>query len=97
MPWKNPGMSKKISRGSPLTMSSPTALSARPMKMENRVLGMSSPPRPTKVANASIISANSSGEPNARATAARGGANPVKSTTEMVPPMKDATAAATSA
>ena len=97
MPWKNPGMSKKMSRGSPLTISSPTALRTSPMHIENTVFGMSSPPRPTKVANASTISANSSGEPKARATAASGGAKPVKSTTEMVPPMKEATAAATSA
>ena len=67
------------------------------MQIEKSVFGMSSPPSPMKVANASIISANSSGAPKASATAARGGAKPVKSSTEMVPPMNDAVAAATSA
>ena len=50
-----------------------------------------------KVANASSISANSSGEPKASATAASGGANAVKRITEMVPPMNDAVAAVISA
>ena len=55
---------------------------------------MSSPPSPMKVAKARIIKANSSGGPKASATSARGGANRVNSTTEMVPPTNDATAAA---
>ena len=65
--------------------------------IENNVLGMSSPPRPTKVAKASNISANSSGAPNAKATSASGGAKPVNRMIEMVPPTNDATAAATKA
>ena len=97
MPWKNPGTSKKMRRGAPLTMSSPTADSTRPMKMEKKVFGMSSPPRPMNVAKASIISANSSGEPKASATFASGGANIVNRITEIVPPTKDAVAATTSA
>ena len=67
------------------------------MNMEKNVFGTSSPPRPTKVAKASIIRANSSGAPNANATSASGGANIVNRITEMVPPTKDAVAAATSA
>jgi len=47
-----------------------------------------------KVANASIINANSSGAPNTRATWASGGAKKVNSTTDIVPPTKEATAAA---
>ena len=78
-------------------MSSPTALITSPMRIENRVLGTSSPPRPMKVAKARIISAKVSGGPNANATSASGGANRVNSTTEMVPPTKEAVAAATSA
>ena len=50
-----------------------------------------------KVAKARIIRANISGGPNASATSAKGGANRVNSTTETVPPTKDAVAAATSA
>ena len=61
------------------------------------VLGMSSPPSPMKVAKARTISANSSGGPKRRANAASGGANSVNSTTEIVPPMNEATAAVTSA
>ncbi len=50
-----------------------------------------------KVANASTISANSSGGPKRSANSASGGANSVNRTTEMVPPMKDAAAAVTRA
>ena len=96
-PWKNPDMSPKIRRGWPEMMSSPTVASTRPMRMEKMVLGMSSPPSPMKVANASTIRANSSGGPNLRAKAARGGAKSVNNTTEMVPPMNEAMAAAVSA
>ena len=78
-------------------MSSPTAESISPMKIEKRVLGISSPPSPMKVAKASIRRANSSGGPKASAKSASGGANRVNRTTEMVPPTKDAVAAATSA
>ena len=97
MPWKKPGIPPNISLGSPETMSSPTAPKTRPMKIENKVLGMSSPPRPTKVANAIIINANISGAPNDSATSASGGANRVNRTTPTLPPTKDAVAAATSA
>ena len=65
--------------------------------MEKIVFGMSSPPRPMNVANASTISANSSGGPNLSANSASGGANRVNRTTEIVPPMNEATAAAVSA
>jgi hypothetical protein len=47
-----------------------------------------------KVAKARIIRANSSGEPKARATSASGGANNVNKITEIVPPTKEAVAAA---
>ena len=97
MPCMKPDRSMKIRRGSPLTTSRPTALNTRPMKMEKKVLGMSSPPRPINVAKASIIKANSSGGPKARATSAKGGAKAVNRTTDMVPPTKDAVAAATKA
>ena len=92
-----PEMSPKISRGSPLMMSRPTALSTRPMQIEKIVLGISSPPSPMKVAKASTIKANSSGGPNLRAKVRQGGAKRVNSTTEIVPPTKDAVAAATKA
>jgi hypothetical protein len=49
------------------------------------------------VANASIISANSSAAPNARATFASGGANSVNRMMEIVPPMNEAVAAVTRA
>ena len=97
MPWKNPGMPPKISRGSPEMMSSPTAPNTSPMKMENRVFGMSSPPSPTKVANAISINAKISGAPKVSAISASGGANSVNKTTPTLPPMNDAVAAATSA
>ncbi len=90
-------MSRKISLGSPLMMSSPTALNTRPMQIEKMVFGISSPPRPTKVAKASSISAKISGSPKSSAMLANGGAKAVKSTMEMVPPMKEASAATTRA
>ena len=65
--------------------------------MEKIVFGMSSPPRPTNVANAKSMSAKISGFPNDRATDASIGANPVNSTLEIVPPANDASAAVTSA
>ena len=67
------------------------------MRIEKNVFGMSSPPSPMKVANARSIRANSSGAPKTSATSASGGANSVKSTTEMVPPTNEAVAAATRA
>ena len=97
MPWKKPVRPPKIRRGSPLMMSRPTALNTRPMNMENKVLGMSSPPRPMNVAKANIISAKVSGGPKASATSAMGRAKRVNRTTEMVPPTNDAVAAATRA
>ena len=97
MPWKKPGRSRKISRGWPLMMSKPTALNTKPMKIEKKVLAMSSPPRPMKVAKASSMSEKISGELKRSAMSARGGANRVNSTTEMVPPTNDAVAAATRA
>ena len=84
-------------RGLPEMMSRPIVASTRPIRMEKIVFGMSSPPRPTKVAKASTISANSSGGPNLSATEASGGAKSVNRMTEMVPPMKEATAAVMSA
>ena len=53
----NPMISKKTSLGSPDIISSPTALKTRPMQIEKIVFGMSSPLRPTKVANATSMSA----------------------------------------
>ena len=35
MPWKNPGRAPKISRGSPLMISSPTALNTNPKKISS--------------------------------------------------------------
>ena len=96
-PCKNPGKLPKMRRGWPEMMSKPTAANTKPMRIEKMVFGMSSPPRPMKVANASTISANSSGGPNLSANAANGGANSVNSTTEMLPPTNDATAAADNA
>ena len=96
-PGKGPSMPPKIRRGSPLMMSMPTALNTRPMQIEKSVLGISSPPRPMKVAKASSMSAKISGSPKSRATWASAGANPVNSMIETVPPKKDASAAATRA
>ena len=78
-------------------ISSPTVLNTMPIKIENKVFGMSSPPSPTKVAKAKTISAKVSGGPKAKATSASGSANRVNRITDMVPPTNDATAAATSA
>ena len=86
-----------MSRGWPLMMSSPTALSARPTKIEKKVFAMSSPPRPMKVAKASSMSAKISGEPKVSAISASGGANSVNRMTEIVPPTKEAVAAPISA
>jgi len=96
-PCKKPGKSPKMSRGWPEMMSKPTAANTRPIRIEKMVFGMSSPPKPMKVANANTISANSSGGPNFNANAANGGANSVNNTTEIVPPMNEATAAADNA
>ena len=90
-------MSPKMRRGWPEMMSSPTDASTRPMRIEKMVFGMSSPLRPMNVAKARIISENSSAGPNLSANSASGGANSVNSTTEIVPPMNDATAAAVNA
>ena len=94
IPCMKPMMSKKMSRGSPLMMSRPTALNTSPIQMEKMVLGMSSPPRPTKVANASSIRAKISGSPKSSAMLASAGAKPVNSRIEIVPPKKEARAAA---
>ena len=97
MPCRNPEMSKKTSLGSPEMPSKPTVASTSPRQIDRIVFGMSSPPSPTKVANASSISAKISGGPNERATFARSGANPVNSRFATVPPTKEAMAATTSA
>ena len=90
-------MSKNTRRGAPEIWSKPTAANTRPRQIDRIVLGMSSPPRPTKVAKASSISAKISGGPKLSATEARSGANAVKRMIETLPPMKDARAAVTSA
>ena len=54
---RNPMMSPKISRGSPLMMSRPTALKTKPIQIEKIVFGISSPPRPMKVAKARTMRA----------------------------------------
>ncbi|MDJ0570139.1 MAG: hypothetical protein QNJ53_13990 [Pleurocapsa sp. MO_192.B19] len=54
---------------------------------------ISLPPKPTKVAKASNIKANSSGEPKARANLAKTGAKKVNKTIEIVPPTNEAIAA----
>ena len=61
------------------------------------VLSTSSPPSPTKVVKAMSTSANSSAGPKASAISASGTAKRVNRMTEIVPPTKDATAAAISA
>ena len=94
---ENPVRSKNCRRGSPSITSKPIEAQTSPSMIEMIVFGMSSPPSPTKVANASSISAKISGLPNFSATEASGGANPVKKMLATVPPMKDATAAVTSA
>ena len=53
------------------------------MGLKKNVLGISSPPNPINVAKANIISAKTSGGPKDNATSANGGANAVKSKTEM--------------
>ena len=63
------------------------------MQMEKMVLGMSSPPRPMKVAKASTMRAKISGEPKPSATLASGGAKAVKKRLAMVPPVNEASAA----
>ena len=65
--------------------------------MEKIVFGMSSPPRPTKVAKAKSISAKISGGPKDRAVVARMGVKSVNSTVATVPPTNEASAAVTSA
>ena len=97
IPRWNSTMSKKIRRGFPLMISKPTAAKTSPNKIEKIVFGMSSPPSPMNVAKASIISANSSCEPNFKARTANGGANIVNKIIEIVPPINDAIAAAMSA
>ncbi len=75
MPCRKPEMSKKTRRGAPEISSNPTAAKTRPRQIDRIVFGMSSPPRPTKVAKASSISAKISGEPKLSATEASSGAN----------------------
>jgi hypothetical protein len=92
-PCIKPIISQRTRRGSPEIISKPTALNTRPIQIENNVLNRSSLPKPTKVAKANIIRANSSGAPNTKATCASGGAKKVNRMTAMVPPIKDANAA----
>ena len=94
MPCRKPEISPNINLGLPEIMSRPIVASTRPIKIEKIVFGISSPPKPINVAKASIINANSSGGPNFSANAASGGANSVNRTTEIVPPINEATAAA---
>ena len=54
----------------------------------------SSPPSPTNVVKANKTNANSSAGPKLSAISAKGAANSVNKMTEIVPPTKDATAAA---
>ena len=93
IPCINPMISKNISLGSPDIISRPTVLKTKPIQIENMVFGISSPLRPTKVANARSINAKISWSPKSRAILASMGAKPVKSNMEMVPPMKEAIAA----
>ena len=85
---------KKIKRGCPVIRSRPIVDRTKPINIENIVLGMSSPPRPTKVAKAITIKAKVSGALNLKATSAKGGANSVNRITETVPPTNEPTAAA---
>ena len=78
-------------------ISKPTVAKAKPTQIEKIVLGISSPPNPTKVAKARSINEKISGFPKDRATDANNGAKPVNSTVEIVPPIKEARAAVTSA
>ncbi len=59
-------MSKNTRRGAPEIWSNPTAARTRPRQIEKIVFGMSSPPRPTKVAKARSIRAKISGGPKAQ-------------------------------
>ena len=90
-------MLKNTKRGSPEISSKPTAAKTKPMQMDKMVFGMSSPPKPTKVAKANSISAKISGGPKLSATCANNGAKPVNKTLETVPPTNDAKAAVTKA
>ena len=97
MPCMKPVISPKISLGSPDIMSMPTVANTNPKHIENKVFGISSPPKPIKVAKAKSINAKISGSPKSRATWARGGAKAVNKRLATVPPTKDATAAVTNA
>ena len=97
MPRRKPSISNSTRRGSPEIVSNPTVASTRPRQIEKIVFGMSSPPRPTKVAKASNIRAKISGGPKESARPARSGAKSVKKMFATVPPTNEAMAAVTSA
>ena len=94
IPWRKPGIPKNIKRGLPVIKSNPIVDKTNPIKIEKIVLGISSPPRPTKVAKAITIKAKVSGALNLKATSASGGANKVNKITDTVPPTNEPTAAA---
>ena len=87
----------KVRRSCPVTVSMPTAASAKPIAIEAKILNGEPLPMPTKLQNVSRYTAKYSGGPNLRANLATSGAKNVIITTATNAPMNDEVKAAVSA
>ena len=87
----------KVRRNWPVTVSMPTAASAKPIAIDARILNGEPLPMPTKLQNVSRYTAKNSGGPNLSANLATSGAMNVIITTATNAPMKDEVNAAVNA
>ncbi len=95
-PFSSSGWSN-VRRNWPVTLSMPTAASAKPSIIETRVFEGGSLLRPTKLAKVSSCTAKNSAGPNFSANLASTGARKVMTATATSAPKKDAVKAAVSA
>ena len=87
----------KVRRSWPVTLSRPTAASAKPIIIDTSVLNGGSLPMPMKLQNARKNTANFSAGPNCKANVATSGATSVMTMTANSAPTKDDVKAAVSA
>jgi hypothetical protein len=87
----------KVRRNWPVTVSMPTAASAKPSAIEARILNGEPLPMPTKLQKVSRYTAKNSGDPNFNANFATSGARKVIITTATNAPTKDEVNAVVSA
>ena len=87
----------KVSRSWPVTVSMPTAASAKPIAIDARILNGEPLPMPTKLQKVSRYTAKYSGGPNFSANRATSGARKVIITTATKAPTKDEVKAVVSA